>query len=609
MKYITIGLGIGALLFAILSARLGVPYLAFGVVACAIASAILCAWNKLDSKAMLYLVFLLGLAFLYQATLISNGLIGTDIHTEYYFYLQALDGWDISIPHSYNTAIGTTVIAPFLTNVLGIPGYWIYKIIFPYLFALVPVLLFWIYRKEFGDKVAFLGALFFITLPTYTLEMIGLPRQMLGELMLGVVLLLVIIRPLRLRYSIPLLCAAATMGYLFHYITGPAILLYLVGAAVILLFRKYRQFAVKYLVVVILISGVGGFAYYATVADGVVADNLGMSSRYAAEKVINGEDVTPVAPTDGEEPTEDTSPGIIKYFSGQEPLIRTALGLDFMEASVSGKVFRIFQFGTQIALILGCVWLIKNRNKISNEYLAFTITAIALIGACVVLPRFSNIINATRFYHLALFLVSPLLIMGGLYMFKRLKILVFVLLIPYMLFTTGVIFEATQETDISKVNMPYSIALSNERVGMMGTYTENDIAVRDWAIEQDYSMILADINGMLLLSEVLDPFTYLYTPQHDFVTYPVNSTEQRWGFIPYPMSRLPSGNYTYLIYLTEWNTQNGLLMFKPEWYDQKDTASGMRQPYLIEIIFEGVFEGEYSLAYQKGDAVVLKWEV
>ena len=55
--------------------------------------------------------------------------------------------------------------------------------------------------------------------------------------------------------------------------------------------------------------------------------------------------------------------------------------------------------------------------------------------------------------------------------------------------------------------------------------------------------------------------------------------------------------------------QNELLMFKPEWYDQKDTASGMRQPYFIEIIFEGVFEGEYSLAYQKGDAVVLKWEV
>jgi uncharacterized membrane protein len=607
MKKVTIGLGIGALVFAILSARLE-PYLAFGLVGCTVASLILCAWGKLDSKMTPYLVFLLGLAFLYQTTLISNGLIGTDIHTEYYFYREALNGWDTSIPHSYNTAIGTTVIAPFLTNALGIQGYWIYKIIFPYLFSLVPVLLFWVYRKEFGEKVAFLGTMFFITLPTYTLEMIGLPRQMLGELMLAVVLILVIVRPIRLRYSIPLLCIAATMGYLFHYITGPAILLYLAGASIILLFRKHRQFAVRWLAVVIVVSGLFGFAYYTSVADGVVADNLGMTSRYAAEKVIDGDTIVPV-PSDGE-PVEDNRPAIIKYFSRQEPLIRTALGLDFMESSASGKVFRIWQFLTQIALVLGVVWLIKNRNKISQEYLAFTVTAIVLIGACVILPRFSNIINATRFYHLALFLVSPLLIMGGLYIFRDLKKLTIILLIPYLLFTTGVIFEATQETDLSKINVPYSIALSNNRVNMIGTYTENDLDARDWAIQQEYSILMADINGMLAISQVQSPFTYLYTPKHDFVEYPIENNENLWGYIPYPISRLPSGNYTYLIYLTEWNMQNGLLVFKPQWYDQKDSATGMRQFYPYEFVFvELVGHPKLSLAYQKGDAVVLKYEL
>ena len=166
VKRTTIGLGVGALLFALLSARLGISCLAFGVVGCAVAAAVLCAWGKLDERATPYLVFLLGLAFLYQTTLISNGLVGTDIHTEYYFYRAALDGWDTSIAHAYNTAIGTTVIAPFLTNVFRIPGYWIYKAVFPLLFAFVPVILFIIYRKEFGDKVAFLGTLFFITLPT-----------------------------------------------------------------------------------------------------------------------------------------------------------------------------------------------------------------------------------------------------------------------------------------------------------------------------------------------------------------------------------------------------------------------------------------------------------
>jgi len=474
----TILLGVFALLFAILSARLNIPQLAGGVVGCAVIAVILCVKGALDEKAEVYLMWMLGLAFLLQSTLISNYLIGTDIHTEYYFFTQALDGWDTSIPHSYNAAIGTTVIAPFLTNLTGIPGYWIYKIIFPYLFSLVPVLLFWIYRQEFGRKVAFLAALFFITLPTYTLEMIGLPRQMLGELMLAVVLILVIVRPIRLKYSIPLLCVAATLGYLFHYITGPAILMYLVGGSILLLFMKRRQFAVRWLLVVIVVSGVIGVGYYSQVSSGVVLDNLRGTSQYAVDKVTDGE--LPHVPGVPSTPDEvDTRPTIIKYFSRQEPLIRTALGLDFMDASAFGKVFRVFQFLTQICLVLGVVWLIKNRKKVSAEFIAFTVTAIALIAACVILPRFSNIINVTRFYHLALFLVSPLLVMGGLYIFRNLKLFVAFLLIPYMLFTTGVIFEATQETDISNINVPYSIALSNDRIGFIGTYTDKDIAVRD----------------------------------------------------------------------------------------------------------------------------------
>ena len=46
---------------------------------------VLCAWGGLDSKTTPYLIFLLGLAFLYQTTLLTNNLIGTDINTEYYF--------------------------------------------------------------------------------------------------------------------------------------------------------------------------------------------------------------------------------------------------------------------------------------------------------------------------------------------------------------------------------------------------------------------------------------------------------------------------------------------------------------------------------------------
>lgn len=284
--------------------------------------------------------------------------------------------------------------------------------------------------------------------------------------------------------------------------------------------------------------------------------------------------------------------------------MRTALGLDFMDASIPGKLFRILQWGTQLALALGCVWLVRNRRRVSAEYMAFTVTAVALIAACVVLPRFSNIINLTRFYHLALFLVAPLVIMGGLYVFRRLKVLTLVLLIPYMLFTTGVVFEAAKEVDISAITMPYSIALSNDRVSIVGTYTENDLAVRDWALDQECTVLLMDINGMLIMSEVADPFDYLYTPMHDFENYPIQPDADLWGYIPRDVSGLPSGGFTYLVYLTEWNVQNQLLMFKPSWYAPEDTTSGMRQSY--DFGFVGL-PGGFVEVYRQGDAVLLSY--
>ena len=151
--------------------------------------------------------------------------------------------------------------------------------------------------------------------------------------------------------------------------------------------------------------------------------------------------------------------------------------------------------------------------------------------------------------------------------------------------------------------MPYSIALSNERVNMIGTYTENDLAVRDYALAQECTVLLTDINGMLILSEVADPFSYLYSPMHDFENYPIEPDADLWGYIPRDVSGLPSGGFIYLVYLTEWNTQNGMLMFKPSWYAPEDTASGMRQAYTFE--FVGL-PGGFVEIYRQGDAVVLR---
>jgi hypothetical protein len=120
---------------------------------------------------------------------------------------------------------------------------------------------------------------------------------------------------------------------------------------------------------------------------------------------------------------------------------------------------------------------------------------------------------------------------------------------------------------------------------------------------------------MLLLSETCNPFTYAYIPGYILEETVLTDTsvtlytktyartiagETAWGYLPKDISMMPDGTY---IYLTEWNTENQALVFKPSWYDMKDSASGMRQIYPFD--FVGLPIGCHEV-YRQGNAVLLQ---
>lgn len=613
-RLVTIAIGILCLLFAILSARLDNHYLAYGVVACAIIAVVLSAWNKLDTKYISILIYSVSLAFLYQSTLISDNLIGTDIHTEYYIYQQALNGWNINYPHAYNTSIGSTLIAPFLTNTLHINGYFIYKAIYPALFAILPVLLYKIYSKEFNHQIAFIACTLFVTVPTYLLEMIGLPRQMLGELMLGVVMVLVILQPVRNRYLLLMLLCFAILGYLFHYVMGLIIFGFMLCSAVVILISKFihrygiinkPKVSIVAIVALAIVPAITGFFYYNNVANGEVIKNYVTSIRGTATQSTT---ITTVSSGN----TEIDLTKEVTYFEKQEPLIRTALGIDFMQASIVGKIFRIFQYIIEILLVVGCFWLIFKRKQLSIEYISFAIAAIIILAACIFILRFSNIINATRFYHIAMFILAPLIVIGGLVVFRNLKVLTIAIIVPYMLLTTGVAFELAQETNISNVNAPYSIALSNYRINAVPEFTDNDAKVAKYITNNKIEPVLTDINGMLLLSQTLDPFEYIHRSPNTLKYYQVtrngesdlygqnvDSLTHGWGFLPQDVTELSN---TY-IFLTSDNVKSRTVTFKPNWYHMTDTASGMRQAYSFDYV---KLMGNYKIVFKVGNSILIK---
>ena len=581
---------------SIVSARLQNIWLLYAMLVLVCVFVGLVAFGKVRERVYPLAIFIIGLSLLYQTTLIGPGLVGTDIHGEYYFYQQALGGWDTSIANPYNTSIGTTVLAPFLTNTFQISGYWIYKAVFPFLFAFVPVLLFFIFKKEFGGKIAFLSAFFFVAMLSWSLEMISLPRQMLAELMFAAILFLVVTSRLALKYRVPLLLSCSILGMMFHYVTGPIILFYTGCAFVLLLFFKRRAFPLKWLGLTVIVLIATFTIYYSNVASG--------SGYDAIVGTITGriEAISPFTPASepGEIPPATAIPATktvmpaTNYLEKQERLVQAALGMDFMDASPLGKLFRIFQFLTQLCIILGCVYFVRNRKRISAEYLTFVVASVLIILACLFWPNLSNIVNVTRLYHLSLFLLAPACILGGLSIFKKPQVLVLCLLIPYFLFTSGVIFEVSKQEGISNIDMPYSIALSHSRIDMTEIPTANDIIVRDWAVSQNLGQMLADVHGRLLFCEKVwfdwDLGTQEFYPKQELYYKLERSIFRQGDFI----------------FLSERNNKTKTLTFIP--ISGGGITSGTRTSYsFIELGLDKII-AHSRVIYRQGEAIILEIE-
>jgi uncharacterized membrane protein len=410
-------------------------------------------------------IFIIGLCLLYQTTLMSPFLIGSDIYSEYYFYrLVAINGfWDASIPITVNSCLSITMLAPVYSLLPNIDSIWVFKAIYPLFFALVPLILFHIFSQQMSPRKAFLAAFFFVAVPTFSLEMIALCRQQIAELFLALVMLLLVDRKLNLGTKLILASIFAMSIVVSHYSLGFIGFIYM-GLFLPLvfiirsgLFRKAwgwltgksgglprslttrGAMPLKALVIVVIIYFLSGFAWYGTVASRVnlslvsslwtgqistITTELGKLGPEPTEPLPASTEPAPAptepapAPTEpAPAPTEPapTKPLAFFEFGKRDVLIQAALGLDFPQASPQGKGFRILQYITQLFLIVGCLRLIfrPKHLRFTAEYIAISVTAALLLFACIFVPGWANTLNTTRWYHIALITLAPFCILGG----------------------------------------------------------------------------------------------------------------------------------------------------------------------------------------------------
>ena len=542
-----------------------IPLIYVGIVfVCVIV--ILVAFGVLKKNQYPYLLFAIALGMTFQVTLAGSHLVGSDVHIEYY-WSQFYAGEDVWYPLRYYcpaAGMGAVVFAPMLQKLFHIPNLWTYKIVFPLFFALVPVVLYSLFNRWLDEKKAFIVTFMFIAFPAFLLEMPAIPESLLAELLLVLAIYLIIVEKFRLRYRIPLIVACALLSGFAHYSTGFIMMIFL-GCAFFsrIIFHVRNGISHKVMAVICLTVFVGSFVFFATVAEGAIMVKISGiynnwvpasmrlhtwnympandeapqplppanlpdanqgSTSYIPEKFQIVVPSTPPEKKTAEEivemkiesPTEivtiDASTGEVirieqkaapkkvpTWFERYHDIMETALGLDFMKVGIQGQVFRVVLWLVALCYFVGLYVMRKNR-----EFLVFALGAIVLAGICV-FPRVSPILNASRFAHFALIGLAPLFVLGGRLIFRNQKALVICLVVPYFLFTSGVVFEALKCEDIIEINIPYSYSLSNYRIDLgEASVTENDIIVAEWIAENQYTFpLFADVFGQRVINEIL----------------------------------------------------------------------------------------------------------
>jgi uncharacterized membrane protein len=373
---------------------------------------IILAW-KLPVKWYVYVLYFSTLGLLYSTTLQGISVIGSDISGEMQVTKWSIEhGWNLAISNANNTSFVIGWLVPVMT-LSGLSAELVYKIILPMFLAGVPVVLYIMFSRVLNDrKKALYAVLFFVCVPVMQLEIATIGKSMFAELFMALTFLFLVV-DMRLRYKVVGIVGCGLVTVFAHYSLGIILCCYVLGVGLWILIREYKtkiRKAVVYLVCSFIMLG-SFVGYYSYAGGGYVMSciyDISGKLVLVAQKVIN--EIT-VTNTDNTTVSTSITIGNAPYLPQQQPVIKAAIGGDFVNVSWIGKVFRVIQYTTQVLVVLGC-WFMLVSKRIKNEYKAGVIISFGFLAACVLVPIFSNIINVTRFYHIALMFIAPGLIVG-----------------------------------------------------------------------------------------------------------------------------------------------------------------------------------------------------
>lgn len=479
----------------------------------------------------------IAISLLFHYSLISNYIVslGSDVNIEYFISNIALSNghWSskptIDWLTSYgrvNSMLSITILPPMYSSLLNIDLAWVFKILSPLIFAFVPLGLYQICQMYVSKKYALISAFLFMAESTFYSEMLGLNRQMIGELFFVLLLYIILNKKMKQAQRTISFTIFSFALVTSHYALAEILLILLVVIFVSLLFLKRSNRNVTASMIVLLFvmmftwyiytSQAHVFTSFISFADHVISQ-LGDFFNPASRGSTFQTWINPLA----------TAP------------------------SVWNVISRIFVYITQGLILLGFLVVLLKRKKFDfdTSFLILGSAAMTLLIALVLVPGLADTLNLTRFYHILLFFLAIFSVLGGEVVvkafFKRKRelavcSLLLIVLVPYFLFQTGFVYELAKSES-------WSLPLSMNRMSkyrlqrLLGVVNHQDVASANWMSRnvRPYPPLYADVSSQ---ANILISHGMFYS---EFI---------------YPLSNTTKVTETGTVYLSSLNVVHGIVV-------------------------------------------------
>jgi uncharacterized membrane protein len=349
----------------------------------------------------------------------------------------------------YNAMLSITILPTVYSNLLGLDATWVYKIIYPLIFALVPVGLYVLWQPYIGKKLSFAAAFLFMAQSTFFTEMLALNRQMIGELFF-VLLLLVLLNKGVGRQGKFVAFAFFGFGLIFSHYALAEIFMFLIFSAwaASVFYLKKPSFNLQLSMIVFFF--VAMFVWYIYTSGSVVFDSFMSFTGYIGAQLSD-------------------------FFNpaSRGQAVLTGLGLT-QSPSFLNTISRGFAYLTEIFIVLGVIALLRKKMpfKFERDYAVFSVLAVIFLIFLTLIPGLANALSMTRFYHILLMILAPFCAVGmwlaAQYLGKHrkelmLSVIIVGVLVPYFLFQTNFVYEVAGTES-------WSVPLSGYRMNPIQLY-------------------------------------------------------------------------------------------------------------------------------------------